>query len=403
MQDAPRSPRIAIVVSHPIQHFCPQYASLASDGDWHVKVFFASSAGKTAYSDPGFGREIKWDTLYLDEFEHEFMSNDALPITSELDAPDIGRYLEVYDPQVVIIYGYWQKFQNKAKAWATRKNRLIYYISDVEIAERRGWLSASLKILLNIYHLRGVNRLLTVGDHNEHFYQMCGFGLQKMTRMHFPIDRKRYEEAYGGRVAARQTFREKHKIHDSSLVVGNVGKFVPWKRQKDLIKALREVGGATNIVVALAGSGPDEGVLRRLAEDVDPGRIVFLGFITPEELPGFYAACDIYAHVSSKEPHSLAISEAAFMGLPILLSDGCGSYGTWDDLRPGINGFAYEVGNTGALGRTLKILANNRRILEQFSVASRNYAVEGQSISHGGFLRAALLSDGLIGKIETRK
>lgn len=34
--------KIAIVVSHPIQHFCPQYASFAKDDEIELKLFLSA-------------------------------------------------------------------------------------------------------------------------------------------------------------------------------------------------------------------------------------------------------------------------------------------------------------------------------------------------------------------------
>ena len=43
--------KIAIVVSHPIQHFCPQYVSFAKNKDIELKVFFGSALGHKKYTD----------------------------------------------------------------------------------------------------------------------------------------------------------------------------------------------------------------------------------------------------------------------------------------------------------------------------------------------------------------
>ncbi len=52
--------RIAIVISHPIQHFCPQYVSFTQNKNVELKVFFASTLGYKKYVDVNFGKEISW-------------------------------------------------------------------------------------------------------------------------------------------------------------------------------------------------------------------------------------------------------------------------------------------------------------------------------------------------------
>ena len=58
--------RVALIVSHPIQHFCPQYVSFAKNKDVVFKVFFGSALGLKKYYDPNFKKEISWANLKLD-------------------------------------------------------------------------------------------------------------------------------------------------------------------------------------------------------------------------------------------------------------------------------------------------------------------------------------------------
>jgi hypothetical protein len=52
-------PRIAFVVSHAINYFCAQYRSLGGLDAWDLKVFFASSIGKSAYHDKNLGERAR--------------------------------------------------------------------------------------------------------------------------------------------------------------------------------------------------------------------------------------------------------------------------------------------------------------------------------------------------------
>lgn len=110
-----------------------------------------------------------------------------------------------------------------------------------------------------------------------------------------------------------------------------------------------------------------ENDLRVEAQKCKNHSVIFQGFVAPEKLPDFYAATDIYVHASEIEPHSVAVSEATFMGCPILISDKCGSFGTNDDVQIGINGFVYECGNIVKLASMLSYLINNHRIRESCS------------------------------------
>lgn len=396
MKSANKRPRVAIVVSHPIQHFCPQYASLAKEEDWDLCVFFGSSAGKVPYFAEGFGQQISWSNLYLDEFKHVFLNDEPLQSTLELDAVNLADELGRFQPDAVVVYGYWQKLQRRAKAWARDHGKKLYFISDTELHGINNPLRRAAKSLYGHYRLRGVDRVLTVGNANEIYYARCGIGLGQMTRMNFPIDIRTYASGFEQREHFRAHLRRSWGIGDDVVVIGNVAKFEPWKRQADLIEAVRLLPESLKAKVVFAGSGPQDTYLKELAHAKANDRVLFAGFTKPENLPAYYAACDIYAHVSTYEPHSLAISEANYMALPIIVSSACGSYGPYDDLQPGVNGLVYPTGSITDLARAISMLSADARLRSQFGSMSRKYSLDAQDRSHGKFMKSALAADGLL-------
>jgi len=107
--------KIAIVVSHPIQHFCPQYESFAKNEKIELKVFFASALGFKKYTDPQFKRDISWSSLRLQNFNHVFLNGEeTLPADKTLDAPALDQALVNFGPGLVVVYGYFQPVLRRA-------------------------------------------------------------------------------------------------------------------------------------------------------------------------------------------------------------------------------------------------------------------------------------------------
>lgn len=99
-----RKPRIALIVSHPIQHFCPQYVSFAENQNIAFKVFFASALGYKKYIDPNFKREIIWGNLNLDRFDHLFLNGEeVIQSDGKIDATSLEQELEFYAPDIIIV------------------------------------------------------------------------------------------------------------------------------------------------------------------------------------------------------------------------------------------------------------------------------------------------------------
>jgi glycosyltransferase involved in cell wall biosynthesis len=376
-------PRLAIVLSHPIQHFCPLYASWANCPDWEVRVFFGSKAGLHPYVDRSFGKTVHWDGLETEEFPHEFVNGeDASPVTSSTDSPALNDALRAFSPHALLTYGYSQRLQRRAQAWAVESGVPVVYFSDSELRRHQIWWKRAGKALVLPAKFRQFSCFLVTGNANEQYYLKYGVPAWKMLRASYPIDQRSFLAAYERRSELREGARRSLGLGCSDHVALMVGKLVRWKRQDDLI-ATTGIGGCLPTSVVLVGSGPKEAEWRSLAPvGQSRSRVIFAGFKQPSELPALYAAADVYVHASEIEPHSVAISEAAFMGLPILVSDRCGSYGTDDDVRPGENGFVYPCGDVHALARAIDRLASRPDLRLAMGRRSHEIAKQQQRMAH---------------------
>ena len=383
--------RVAVVVSHPIQHFCPQYSSWARLPDVDLKVFFGSRRGLDPYVDPHFGSSVQWPSLVLD-FTHEFLQGPGQQaIGVSVDPPPLARRLESFDPDVLIVYGYSQRLQRHARRWAVGAKVAVLMVSDSELHSQRGLTKQLAKALVLPRIFRKAALFLTVGDANEAYYRRYGVDDRRFVRCFFPIDRLAYDAVLADKEAARARVRTRHGIPESHLVVLNVGKLIPRKRQKDLVAVSNRLRGLRqDVTMVLAGSGPDQPELQRSAGALGAGGVLFAGFVPPDVLTEYYCAADVYAHCSEHEPHSLAISEGIYCGLPILLSDRCGSYGPTDDVRFGSNGLVFRCGDTDDLFNKLSTLIEDSVLRHAMSRASARIGRAHQELAHGQALEQAL-------------
>jgi phosphatidyl-myo-inositol dimannoside synthase len=82
-------------------------------------------------------------------------------------------------------------------------------------------------------------------------------------------------------------------IPDGAPVVLSFGRLVPRKGTDRLIAAMRQVRERNpDAIVVIAGTGPEENKLRRLAAD-DKG-VVFAGRVPDEHAPALYATADVF-------------------------------------------------------------------------------------------------------------
>ena len=384
--------KVAIVVSHPIQHFCPQFASYSKIPSVEIKVFFGSKLGAIPYHDKSFQRMVVWDNLYLEEFEHEFLNGEKLlPSNAQLDAENLEEKLKDYNPEAIVVFGYFQQLQKRAYRWARKNKVKIIYVSDSELLRKRFFGLNEIKKLKLTKYFKDVSAFLTVGDSNENYYSFYGVPFNKMFRTSFPIDVNNFQKALQEKEYLNQEIRKKFLINSNDFVICTVGKLIDFKKHKDVISSLKELDQEKErrIVYLVAGDGPERENLQHLSDSLSFHKVVFAGFVKPIDLPSFYLASNCYIHPSEIEAHSLAVSEALFLGCPILISNKCGSYGPTDDVQNGFNGFVFNVNDIRQIAQMLKLVSSNKRLLAKFSTNSLAIGYANQKLAHGvGLLKA---------------
>ena len=92
--------------------------------------------------------------------------------------------------------------------------------------------------------------------------------------------------------------------------------------QKNYPVMLRAAAHMPDVEVQIVGNGPDEAMLKSMAQDLGVAdRVKFLGFRPREEALQILADGDVFLQPSLFEGHSLALVEAAKLSLPIIVSD----------------------------------------------------------------------------------
>lgn len=107
-----------------------------------------------------------------------------------------------------------------------------------------------------------------------------------------------------------------------------VGRLMQYKGVQHAIVALKEM---PNYNLLIAGTGPHQSVLERLAERYDvTDRVEFLGFVPDEDLPGLYAGASAYLSLSEFEAFGMTVGEALASGTPCVVRD-AGALSDWSE------------------------------------------------------------------------
>lgn len=371
--------KVAIVVSNPIQHFCPFYRAIAADGRVLVRVFFASDAGLRPFFDAQFARTIRWQDDLVDGFEHEFLANAHSVDDSrkQIKNAHVGERLAAFNPDVVLAYGYIHPWARATIRWSRKAGKKVLFCADSELLASRSVWKRLIKRFALPWVFRQCDGFLTMGDCNQEYYRHYGVQWNRLFSCPIPVDEARLLDAVRSRAQARDTLRTKFGLPPEALVALVVGKLTRRKCVDHAIRAISmawKAGLEKRVFLLAVGDGAERAVLESLAQSLQPEAVKFAGFVDVSVLPSYYAGADLLIHPSSEDPHPLATTEAVFCRLPVIASDRVGSVGPTDDVRVGVNGFQYRFGDLNELARIIVHLCSHPDALVRMSLQSERIA-----------------------------
>ena len=368
--------RVAVVVSHPIQHFVHLYRALALEPGIELLVIYACDIGARRYFDRDMGVEIAWKTDLFSGYRSIVLEESPrIERISfwQVNNPSVTAALESFRPQAVLLHGYAQLTLLRALMWCRRRRIPAMLWSDSSLSFRRPLFKrVAKKILINMA-MRQFGAVLTTGDNNAAYYRHYGVPETRLFRCPFTVDEAGLIAARRSRAALHKSMRERYRIADDAFVLLFVGKLTSIKRPFDILDALHLIDGPRleelKLVAFFAGDGPLRGELEARASELGSPAI-FGGFINVDVLPSIYAMADALVFPSGFEPYGLAAREAVCIGLPLIVSDQIGCIGPGDAARTGINALVYPAGDVHALTQAMVALASDPQRLRHMGEAS---------------------------------
>jgi glycosyltransferase involved in cell wall biosynthesis len=201
-------------------------------------------------------------------------------------------------------------------------------------------------------------------------------------------------EGLADRIAA--TPRE---THEGPLRVIAVGRLSAQKNHVQLIRAMAHVPQAR---LGIIGAGEDEAALRALIAELGlEARVLLLGQFAREETLRQVAQADVFVQVSLFEGHSLALIEAARLGVPLVVSQVPEQIEGVTDAQGQLCGMTVPLGDDKALGAILRGLAGDAALRRSWADKSAHLGQMRSSsklIHRYEVLLASLGPDGKAGR-----
>lgn len=365
MTDAPSvPPRLAVVLSHPVQYYSPWFRWIAAQGELHPRVFYLWDFGVTVRRDRQFGRDVRWDIDLLSGYEHEFVPNTARdPGTHHfggLRNPSLGTRLRAWRPDAVLLFGY--AYRSHLGVIARPPAPLVFRGDSHLLGHQPSLLK---RIVLRRLFARCA-AVTYVGAANRDYFRTFGVPEE---RLHFAphcVDAAHFTRTPVIEAAAARLRMELEL--GSRRVVLFAGKLLPAKQPGALLDAFVKLA-PHDAALVIAGDGPELPALQAVAARHPELAIRFLPFANQSEMPVRYALADLFVLPSRGiyETWGLAVNEAMHLGVPCLVSDRVGCQR--DLVTEGETGWVFPATEpdalSGALGRALEALRGDPTTLRQ--------------------------------------
>ncbi len=306
------------------------------------------------------------------------MADSISPKADFVTARLVAKQLRKFRPQILHIHG------NKAAMvgwlathlWPVRRviTTVHNFPSNLDPSSKRYAITKQTnRIVFN-----GAKRLIAVSTELKRYLEKdIGINTRKITVIPNGIDIgkwKAYKDT--GRLDAGESLG----LPDDAILMGAVGRLVPFKGHKVLLKSMQQVvANHPNVYLLIMGDGPLREKLGEQAEALGISRNVrFLGFVNE---PGRYMAeLDLFVLPSINEPFGIVLLEAMATGLPIVSTR---AGGVLDIVEDGVTGLLAEPGDEKSLAGAIEKVLDDKKL-------RKSLAQNGQKLVRDNFTIKAM-------------
>jgi glycosyltransferase involved in cell wall biosynthesis len=359
-------------LSHPIQYVSPLLREWATKVK--LQVYYYSGKNATKF-DKGFGQKVQWDIPLLEGYESDFLKNSSSAMsmsTKFTDAInfDVFKVLRKAEPDIVIVNG-----------WAYMSDWFVFLAA--KLFGHKVWMRAempwnqemlkptSVKKSIKFWFFKYIlfkyfiDRFLYIGSQNKLYYLNHGVSENKLIFSPYAVENERFAAQ---KSPDKLSCRLQYGISTDQFVVLYSGKLIDKKKPLDLLRAFQLIENR-NAVLFFLGDGPLRGEIEEEVKKHQIENVIISGFINQSEIGKIYNMADVFVMCSGiGETWGLSVNEAMNFGLPVIVSDTCGS--AHDLVMDGKNGFVFKEGDVLELKTQLEELINDKSLRESFGQQS---------------------------------
>jgi glycosyltransferase involved in cell wall biosynthesis len=358
-----RRPKLAYIVSHPIQYQAPLFRYINEHSNIDLTVLYQSDVSLKPYFDAQMGTQVQWDVDLLGGYKHQFLPMVGSNAVTNLGPINYGIHAALseggYDALWTHGYAHPVTWRGLAAARRLGMKTMVRIESTDEVAVRRP-LTSNVKESMLRWLFQRTDAFLSIGSLNRDYFMKRGVPPEKIFMVPYAVDNRFFQEKVAEARERREELRNELGLQPGRPVILYASKFTKRKRAIDLLEAyigLSAHGEEPQPYLVMAGNGEEFPAVEARARQTGWSSIKLVGFKNQTELPGLFDLCDVFVLVSDAEPWGLIFNEIMNAGKAVIGSDEVGC--RVDLIHDGENGFVVKVGDVAALTDRLRRITSD--------------------------------------------
>lgn len=198
-----------------------------------------------------------------------------------------------------------------------------------------------------------------------------------------PSNTMRIVHAYASRVEPTRKHYlladELRRKFGNKKIVLYFGRLIERKGISYLIKAFAKIEEENeNVVLIVAGAGPEEPNLKKLCDLLKLNDVIFTGFVQETDKPAFLLCSDVLVYpsitIDIPEEWGLAVNEAMSVGKPVIVTKTVGC--AYELVKPGVNGYVVPERDVLELYRAIREIVTDDELRTRMGKAAKKTVEE---------------------------
>ncbi|MFN8430486.1 MAG: glycosyltransferase family 4 protein [Spirosomataceae bacterium] len=272
-------------------------------------------------------------------------------------------WVRKFKPDVVNISGYYEPAMNLILLYCKLSGiKVVISIDSTESDNPNvGWREKVKSLVVNMG-----NGFFCYGSKSAEYMYKLGISPEKILLKNNAVDNQKVASIYQEAQKSREIKKNILGLRKYNFIY--VGRLIKFKNIDNLLAAYKNLNTPDWGLIIL-GNGSEEEKLKHYVAENQLGGVCFVDGKQWFEVPEYMALADIFILPSFSEPWGLVVNEAMACGMPVLVSEKCGS--APDLVRENENGFKFDPFDVVQMTEKMNEFVIKPEIIEPFGLKSK--------------------------------